>query len=350
MIILIYILIFIVAILIGFVFFYGPPISAADQRLIKRLMAQPVPSQLYGGETGRAIHDGIHIYYEHIKAAPTIARGETILLINGLGHSMLNWPKYLITHLLDSGYDIIRYDNRDVGLSDWIDDWGPGQYYSLSDMTADGIAALDACRVRQAHIIGASMGGMIAQTMAIEHPDRCLSLCSIMSTGHFYDKSTPGVPLSMRLGLLKIMWRYVLLPSERNECMAQLTIWRMLRGKGTYSVNREEIIHRTLFEIRERGGFNKKSTRHHGVAIAKSGSRLESLPEVQLPTLVLHGTNDPLVLIQHAEQYAPLIPNAKTHYIKGMGHDLPKHFAEEINATILKHLSEVSVTEKQKIS
>ena len=318
--------------------FSGPKISSEEKKLLTKVLNAPVP-ELVQGKIGSAINKSVKINYESSNSEHK-TQG-TILMINGLSHSMLDWPIHFHRALIDSGYHVIRFDNRDVGMSDWIHDWGKGNYYNLRDMATDALAVLDANQVDKAHIVGMSMGGMITQTLAIEHPDRVLSICSIMSTGHFYDPDLKDTPKEFKMGILKTLLRYSIIKSEANACKAQLSIDYLLKGKGDYKADAQKVFERTLYELRNRKGFNKKSTKHHGVAIAKSGARYEGLSKLNIPALVVHGTDDPLVLFEHGQKYAPMIPNVKTLFIDGMGHDLPEKYSPITIENIVKNIKEV---------
>lgn len=318
--------------------FSGPKISSAEKKTIEQVLNTPLP-ELVHGEIGIAKNKEVTLYFESIGRSAD-SKG-TILLINGLSHSMLDWPIHFYTALVEAGYHVIRFDNRDVGMSTWIEDWGKGAYYNLSHMAKDAMAVLDVNNIDKAHIVGMSMGGMIAQTIAIEHPERALSLCSIMSTGHFYDAALSQTPKAFTRGVIKTLIRYTTFKSLKNSCKSQLSIQYLLKGRGNYKIDTQRVSERTLYEIKKRKGFNKKATKQHGVAIAKSGSRYDDLAHLALPTLVVHGTDDPLVLIEHGEKYASMIPNAKKLFIQGMGHDLPLSYNNQIIENIIKNIQEV---------
>jgi pimeloyl-ACP methyl ester carboxylesterase len=111
----------------------------------------------------------------------------------GIANDALAWPEHFIQPLVDSGFQVIRYDHRGTGLSDWIDRWDRDNPYSLGDMANDAIAVLNKLKINKAHVIGVSMGGMIAQTMAINHPERIMSLASLMSSGYIEDPNLEGI-------------------------------------------------------------------------------------------------------------------------------------------------------------
>ena len=257
-------------------------------------------------------HNGdCRIYFEEFgsRAEPTL------LLVNGLGSQCINYKEEWCQRYVDAGFHVIRFDNRDVGLSTHFDHapLGPGRNaYELVDMAADAIAVLDACEVARAHVMGLSMGGMIVQTMAIHFPERLLSMVSVMSrTGEReYGQSTP-------------------------EALAQLT--------GPPATDRESAIERHVAGQRTWGSpdygdeerwradaaaaydrcFDPSGVARQFFAIQAAGSWADRLPEVNVPTLVMHGNRDTLIDISGGRRTAELIPGARFVEIDGMGHDYP---------------------------
>ncbi len=287
------------------------------------------PAGIYLGETDVINNDGIDIWYEHI--APGISSNGTVLLIMGHSTTGINWSNYFCQPLVDSGYHVIRYDNRGTGLSDWIENWDEDNAYDLSDMVDDALAILDDLVIEKAHIVGASMGGMIAQLMAAEHPERVLSLTSIMSSGNINDPELPPVPQDFIGDMQKLGVRYLIVQNEPNVIRFHVAMAELLSGDGPYTVDIEKVVNRTLFEIRDRRGFNPRVGDQHTAAIEKSGSRYELLPLIKIPTLVIHGKDDPLIPFEHAPKYASMIPNVDTLYIDGMGHDIPPMYTKQVH-------------------
>lgn len=332
----IYSLLFILFIL-GVIFWHsGYQISPEDELEIKKIISQEPIEHVFGLTGDVLVDDNINIHYNHIKTQAD-KRG-TVLLVNGLAQTMLDWPTFMLDGITEAGFDIIRMDNRDVGNSTWVKDWGKGKYYTLSHMAADAIAILDHLQIEQAHVIGVSMGGMITQTLALEYPDRFLSISSLLSTGHFYDRELTQVTPSFRTEVTRIILRYSMIPSTVNSMKAQLSVFHLLHGDGSYQVNRSSVMNRAYYEVKKRKGYNRKASQHHGVAIAKSGSRYDQLSQINIPALILHGTGDPLILVEHAHKYHQMIPNATKCIIDGMGHDLPEKYQKEIMGAILHNL------------
>jgi pimeloyl-ACP methyl ester carboxylesterase len=260
-----------------------------------------------------------------------------MLMIMGLGVQMLGWDEELCGLLAAEGFRVVRFDNRDVGRSTWyegpVPDWtalaagdGATATYLLDEMAADALKLLDHLGIDAAHVVGASLGGMIAQTLAIRHPERVLSLTSIMSrTG----EPSVGQPHPEALGALFDP------PPNDREGIAEWAVrnWRVIGSPG---------FERDDDAIRERAratfdrGYNPRGVGRQLAAILASGDRTAELQELRLPTLVIHGEDDPLIDVSGGKATAAAIPDAKLILIPGMGHDLPRQlwprFVEEIVA------------------
>lgn len=236
---------------------------------------------------------------------------ETILLINGLGSQMTRWPEAFCEKLVAKGYRAIRFDNRDTGLSTW-----PTEPYTLADMANDGVAVLDAVGVRKAHIAGVSMGGMIVQRLALDHPDRVLSMTSIMSTTGARDafKSTPEAEAVLNLP-----------PPDPKADFEAFVQNRMANartiGSPAYPWTDAENRERVVAEYER--AFNPKGVVRQRNAVGADGDRTAALGGLKLPVVVLHGADDPLLMKVGGEATAAAIPGAELRVIPGMGHDLP---------------------------
>lgn len=291
--------------------------------------------------TGKAPCNTIEIYFETFG----LKNNPAILLIMGLDAQSILFTNDFIEPLVEAGYYVIRFDNRDIGLSTWLNDiWHRKRPYTLEDMAKDSIELLDYLSISQAHIIGVSMGGMIAQRMAISHAERVLCLVSIMSSGFILDpKAVPFFRGKLFVRLIPFFLRNFTIKSKlvfpaitvENYVMT----YRRLNGK-TFPFNHNHF--RTIFTegIERRNGQNPRARFQQFCGIAASGSRLHELPEIKAPTLVIHGTEDPLIPPIHATIYVPRIPGAKMLWVNGMGHQLPKPVLEIVIPAIIKHLKE----------
>ena len=320
-------------ILSSFTWLYtGISLPDKSEAVIEQVMAGP-PKNIVIGTTGFVYNKDTKIWYEYIPAIDSTIG--TILLVMGHSTSGLQWSDYFYNPLRQAGYDIIRYDNRGVGLSDWMVKWDKSKPYNLEDMAIDGMSILDHLDISKAHIIGVSMGGMIAQRMAISYPDRVLSLGSIMTSGYMGDPELTTVTPSFISNITKVGLRYLTTPSDKNFIRFNIGIAEVLRGKGDYNYNVEAIANRTLYQLKYHGGFNTNVKDQHTTAIEISGSRYNELRTLNCPTVVIHGTSDPLVLPEHSKKYEPMIPDAEMVWIEGMGHDIPEAYVHQLHTALL---------------
>jgi pimeloyl-ACP methyl ester carboxylesterase len=248
-----------------------------------------------------------------------------LLLVMGLGTQMIAWPEGFCRRLAERGFFVIRYDNRDVGRSTHLRQHRPptirqlllrdkrAAKYSLADMADDGIGLLDHLGIERAHVVGASMGGMIAQTMAVRHPDRVLSLASIMSnTGHRW-KGTPG---------LRIYPIFIRRPASNREGAVEsfVSVFKLIGSPG-FPFDEDEM--RRAAELSFDRGYNPAGTGRQLAAILAAGDRTAELRRITAPTVVIHGTKDKMVRPSGARATAAAISGAQLVWIDGMGHDLP---------------------------
>lgn len=324
----------------GYYIFINTGIQLPEETdaIVEEVLKSDELPKLVGDDTGFADNDGVKIWYE--KLTPKDSTKGTILLVMGHSSSAMIWSEVFTKPLVDAGYQVIRYDNRGLGESDWMTNWDKENPYTLEDMAKDGLAVLDAAKVEKAHIIGASMGGMIVQRMALSHTERVQTLTSIMSSGYMNDPKMPTLSTSKILNLGRLILRYSVPPSEAGQMKFMVGIQKLFQGNGPYSHPIKESVQGVLYELRHRKGINPNVGDQHTAAISASGSRLDELPNIKMPTLIIHGKSDPLVPFAHCEKYAPLIPHAKKLFIDGMGHDIPNLYMKDIHAAILENIGE----------
>lgn len=329
--------------IIGFIIYVntGVKLPSDTNKVVKEILAKDDVEKFFKGKTGFAKNGDVNIWYEVMGDMDSSTA--TILLVRGSSAPALKWNSNFYQPFIDSGYQVIRYDNRGVGESSWIADWSKDNSYSLEDMAEDGMAVLDAAGVEKAHVIGKSMGGMIAQRMAISHDDRVLSLTSIMSSGYGKDETLPSTSIEFKSNAFKLILKYQLInPNDANSMKFAVGISQLMKGDGPYELDTKLIVQKALYKVRKWGRGNPKVVEQHTQAIINSGSRLEELKDLSLPTLVIHGKSDPIVRFEHGQKYAALIPNADTLFIEGMGHDLPQIYMDQVHEAIFLNLNKVS--------
>ncbi len=255
-----------------------------------------------------------------------------ILLINGLGSQMTRWPEAFCAKLVAKGFRAIRFDNRDTGKSTWFQE---GDRYALSDMAADAVAVLDAAGVNQAHVAGVSMGGMITQAVAIEHPDRVLSVTSIMSA-----TGAPGT-LDPTPEAGAVLTGAPPNPQTDYEgFLAHLVANAITIGSPGYPWPDGALRQRAIDEHAR--AFNPTGSARQMAAIRGDGDRTERLSRLKVPAVVLHGADDPLVQLVGGEATAAAIPGAELRVIPGMGHDLPPALYDIVADAILAAAAKAS--------
>lgn len=292
--------------------------------------------------------NGIELYYEvHGPEA-----GEPLLLIMGLGAQMTRWPKGFIEILTGRGYRVVAYDNRDCGLSYKFDAAGPANMqavygalmkgekpdvpYLVGDMAADGVGLLDALGIERAHIVGASMGGMIAQMIAATYPERVLSLSSIMST-----TGNPALPPAKPEAMARLSTPA---PDPKADFEAFIS-YGVESGKiiGSPGYPQDEAEQRANLKSDYERSFYPVGTGRQMAAIVASGDRRRALAGIKAPTVVIHGADDPLVPLTGGEDTAATIPGAELHVVPGMGHNLPKELWVQIADLIERATKRASV-------
>jgi pimeloyl-ACP methyl ester carboxylesterase len=268
--------------------------------------------------------------------------GQPMVLIAGLGQQLISWPQDFVDTLVTRGFYVIRHDNRDIGRSSRISHVRPpslwrqttrrfvAEQYTLGDMAEDTVAVLDAVGVGSVDVVGMSMGGMIAQTVAARHPERTRSLTSIFSnTGH------------LRNGWVapRVLLTFARSPDREREASAVSTVAMFkLIGSAGYPFDEDEMRQLALDQYdRGDGATAYRGTARQVGAIYKSGNRTRELGGITAPTLVIHGDRDLMVHPSGGRATAAAIPGARLVTITGMGHELPRGARPEILDLITEH-------------
>jgi len=290
---------------------------------------------LVKGKSGYVISDGHKIWYESIT--PKDSNKGAILLFMGMASDALEWPPTFIDKLVDSGYQVIRYDYRGTGQSDWVEDWQQ-KPYSVADLAKDAEAILDTLKVSKVHLVGLSLGGMVAQGFAIENPDKTLTLTSIMSSGDIFDEELPEASKNIVFDFTKIGIKYGLFQSEKNTIKMMLAAKMILRGDAQYDIDVKGTAEQVLYNLRKRKSYNPDASKQHDQAAHLWGSHYDKLKDLKIPVLIIHGLNDPFVSIEHSKKLASVIPNSKTKWYNNMGHDLPPNLIDSITKEIILNI------------
>jgi pimeloyl-ACP methyl ester carboxylesterase len=265
--------------------------------------------------------NGIELYHETLGDPDRPA----LLLVMGLGAQLIDWPQEFCEQLADRGFFVIRFDNRDAGLSTSRPEWGVPDLraivagdratvpYLLADLAADAAGLLGALGVPRAHVVGASMGGMIAQQVAIDHPQRVASLCSIMSTtgDRSVGRATPEAA-AVLAGQPA--------PDRATAVATSVAAARIIGSPG-YPAAEDELRRRA--EAKYDRSYRPLGTLRQYAAIIASPDRTAGLREVTAPTVVVHGADDPLITVSGGQATAAAVPGADLVVLEGMGHDLP---------------------------
>ncbi len=285
--------------------------------------------------------NGISIEYE----AYGDPKNPPLLLVMGLGAQLTLWPIELVDALVARGYYVIRHDNRDIGLSEKFGLAGVPNFrrvalmrmfglrarlpYRLTDMADDAAALLGALGIEKAHVVGASMGGMIVQLMAIHHPDRLLSMTSIMST-----TGNPRLPRPKPEAMNALLDRAPANATLEDVIPIGIRVARAI-GSPAYPTPEERLRERIARDFNR--SFYPEGAARQISAIMDDGDRRKRLKQVRVPSLVIHGSDDPLVPVEGGRDTAAHIPGAKLLEIPGMGHDLPLELVETIADALAEH-------------
>ena len=307
------------------------------------LKFQDSPYTAFMSETKVTLGNGIDLHVEIGGKQEDPA----ILLIMGLGAQLLFWPDFLCKSLIDQGYRVIRFDNRDIGLSSKIKHIGPrlntikmmgrfslglknqGAPYSLYDMAEDAALLLDHLGIEKAHVVGASMGGMIAQILAAQHPDKVEKLCLL-----FTSNNKPFLPPPYPKQLFSLIGK----PESTDENGIIHHSMQMLKVLGSPGLVNQLEAMQTAKKLYRRS-YNPAGVLQQFLAILCTGSLLHLDKQIQQPTLVVHGSCDRLLPPGHGKAVAKAIPGAKFELIDGMGHDIPPHFIPYLSGLFAHHFN-----------
>lgn len=267
-----------------------------------------------------------------------------ILMVMGFGAQLVSWPREFCRMLADGGRYVISFDNRDCGLSQRFDDHdarleevlvaaSSGDFakareiaaYTLSDMAEDGLGLLTAVGIERAHVVGASLGGMVAQTMAIEHPERLLTLTSMMSTTGEPDYGQ-AKPESLAALLSPS-------PGDREGYIDSAQSWLLWHSRRYPELPETRAIAAESFDR----GLSPAGSQRQLAAMLASGPRAEGLSQLEVPALVIHGLDDTLIQPDGGERTAALIPGARLLLVPDMGHDRPRPLWPALTDAILEH-------------
>ena len=265
--------------------------------------------------------NGVRLWYEDLGDPD----GEAVVLIMGATASAISWPQELLDGLTATGHRVVRFDNRDIGLSTHVD--YAADPYTLDDMADDTVGLLDGLGIDRAHLVGASMGGMISQLVAIRFPDRVRSLALLITSPGPDDRLSPT-----SAEVVGIASRPVTTDADLEQ--RGVDLWRVLTGSRFPF---EEARHRQLAVMDAVRGTNPNSA--HGMVVFTAPSRIEALATVGVPTLVVHGTEDPIFPIDHGEALAKAIPGSTLVTWEGVGHEIPTPLGPDLVALLQANIA-----------
>lgn len=286
---------------------------------------------MLSGVNGLVDVNGITLWVEDHPPSPGMCEQDSaILLLSGSDATTLRWPAPLVDALVGAGHRVVAFDHRDCGASTKID---PDSPYRLDALAADASGVLDALGIERAHVVGYSMGGAIAQVLALESPERVLTL-TLAST-------TPGLgddrlPFAADWFVERMTERLFAPPPRTDEDRAAwiVELYRLLAGTR-YDFDDE--LQRALARAELGRCWYPESG--HGVAVGASPSRLDDLEQIGAPTLVVHGTADPVFALEHGHALAAAIPDARLVTVDDLGHEVPEAFGTELAALIRAHVT-----------
>ena len=322
--------------LVIYVYTAGPALPPETDAIIESVINSELP-EIISGQTGFAQSDSLNIWYESIS--PKNPPKGTVLLIMGNGADALIWPPKFIRAFVDAGYQVIRYDQRGTGMSDWVQDWDSKHPYSIADMAGDAVAVLNALEIQKVHIVGFSMGGMIAQEIAIRYPEKVTSLTLMMTSGFVGDPELPGLTSRYFFGSIVQglpLLKYRIAGGEEN--LIKERIAKTILVVRPEELDIKELAELVLYDLRKRRGINIRAAFQHQAAVTVSGSRYERLKTLDVPTLVIHGTDDQFFPVEHGKRLVEVIPNAEGLWLEGVGHVIPMPNMDTVTESIISHI------------
>jgi pimeloyl-ACP methyl ester carboxylesterase len=272
-----------------------------------------------------AAANGIEIFFDDFGSRTD----DAVLLVRGFGSQMISWHEEFCEQIAAHGFHVIRFDNRDVGLSSKFDEAPP---YTLDDMATDAVGLLDHLGIDAAHVTGMSMGGMIAQLMAINHPGRVRSLASIMS--HMSDEDTVQPTTEAAMAFMKPP------ATARDEAIANDVDTRRVVGSPGFPFDEAEV-----YEMAARSYdrcYCPLGRVRQAIAVRAATSRKAALSKLVIPVTVIHGADDPLIPAENGRRTAAAIPGAELVIIDGMGHDIPRGAWDRVVGAIVANARRAS--------
>jgi len=257
-----------------------PKLSKEDKKIITEVVKAPIP-EIVTGKTGFAQSQDHKIWFESIQST-----------------SQKKWKKK--------------------------------NAYSLNDMAGDVPAILNELSIEKAHIVGVSMGGMIAQIVAIEFPEKTASLTSIMSSADIFDPELAPMSNEIIPKMIGSVLKHGFFGSKKGQIKRQIIQKRILMGNGTGDIDAKTMAQTAIYNLKKRDGYKLLSARHHFQAMSTSTSRLEALSKLNIPILVIHGVNDPVIPIEHSKKLVQSLEKTESLWVENMGHDLPTAAIQEI--------------------
>lgn len=317
------------------VIYSGSNLPANADEMIARQFKAELP-ELFKGETGYATNNGIRIWYEIQRPAQPVKN--TIVLSMGAAGTATFWPDYLIRPLLDAGYQVIRYDYRGTGLSDWLENWTEASAYSIHDMTADIKVILDQENINRAHMVGMSMGGVIARAFALDYPDRTASLSMIVSTGVFNNVKVKAINQTPGLAMFRLLLRYGIWSNEEDQMKFILGVMHLMNADSPEALDNDLILQQTLYELRKRRGFHAAALQQHFYAIKKYELSDSGPGPLKRNILYILGERDPLMSPSVAKQQLKDQPGARLLVLSDVAHIVPQSRVQEVIQALHAHM------------